>query len=537
MYCCVNSKDGLFDIKIYDVTEIDATSSKEFSKFKGPTPENISRRKVTTNVQPLLHQSILMVLLALEPVVAFEFILLPPIGRVINQKWNAYRKYFYPWLIFHFIFMLLLTCYCVIRSEQSPNTPTGYDVNTPPMFTNKFGKEAFVTVCGIICCVVSILYIGQDIRRKVMGHMPCYFKAFLNPYGNGLFRVMFDLLGSCLIIDVFLSILNTYYDNYLLIPGIYYENYLLIPAMIIGWFLTLFFIRAIRQFSFFTVLIQKILTGDMPHFFVILSIEIIAFATAMHMAIQGSGAVMDKNYSNIWRVIVSMFNLMVGVGDLAELYDTRHPGLCIVIFVGFVIMTSLLMINALIAMMSRTCMELVENVGNIRIRDRHWKLQRLSIILFLESILPNSFIFKVGTKEDVMGYSNDIHGWIMMKRYKLEIRSLQNNDENDDADGAISTRWGFRTAVVNAFYNNPDTLGETRFSGISGIVRQIAKGNDKTKKKTDDSSMHNHNTEVKKQSPVQVQVQPPQTYSKPELDIYHISRCRNCSISGIEHNV
>ncbi|XP_045201815.2 transient receptor potential cation channel subfamily V member 5-like [Mercenaria mercenaria] len=552
-YCFENSKDGLFDIKIYDVTEIDAISSMKSREITGVnesmpsglTPENISRRQTTFEFQPF-RKSVLMMLFDLEPSVAFQFILFPPLMRVVNQKWNAYRKYFYPWWIFHSVFMFFLTWYCVERSRHNQNTSAGFDVNSAPVFTKDIPNDAFVTAYGVICIVVSVLYIAQDVVRMIKGRMSWTLKSFWNPYSSGWFRVLFILVGLCLIIDFFLAIWSTYY-----------ENYLLILAMMLGWFLTIFFIRAIRPFSFFSVMIQKVLIGDMSRFFVIIGIEVLAFATAMHMAIQGSSVADDTDYKNIWRVLFSMFNLMVGIGDMAAIYDTRHPGLCIVILVGFVVMTTLLMVNALIAMMSRTCMELVENVGNVRTRDRHWKLQKLSVILFLESILPNRFIFRVGKEQEIVRYNNTIHRRKLMKRYMLEVRSLQHEDGSEDEDGTFTTSWGFRTAVFNALRNQQNASKDRPLSGISEKLRHIFKKKDKTKKKLHDANEQEQYVEPSEQLPVQVQ--PPVSHvfglnpmaadngfpnggiavgnPRPaEIDIYHISHCRQCSVNDVSHD-
>ena len=550
-YCFENSKDGLFDIKIYDVTEIDAISWMESKDLIGMNEgmknemktENASRRKAARESEPF-RKSIIMMLFDLEPSVAFQFILFPPIMRVVNQKWNAYRKYFYPWWIFHTIFMLFLTWNCVERSRQSHNAQGVYNINNAPVFAKKIPHDAFVTAFGVICIVVSVIYIAQDVIRIIKGRLPWTLKSFTNPYSGGWFRAMFVLFGICLIIDFFVAIWSTYY-----------ENYLLILAMIVGWYLTIFFIRAIRPFSFFTIMIQNVLIMDMSRFFVIIGIEVLAFATAMYMAIQGSSVEENSDYSDIWRTLFSMFGLIVGIGDMVSIYETRHPSLCIFILVGFIVMTTLLLLNALIAMMSRTCMELVENVGNVRTRDRHWKLQKLSVVLFFESILPSRFIFKVGTCQEVTRYNNTIHRRKMMKRYMLEVRSLQDEDGDGEEEGTMSASWGFRTAVVNALKNHKQASTERPLSGLSDKFRNIFKTRrKKARRKNTDDERQSRDPEHSEQLPVQVQppvshvfgLNPmaadngfpnggfsPGHHRHAEIDIYHINHCRQCSTRDI----
>ena len=41
------------------------------------------------------------------------------------------------------------------------------------------------------------------------------------------------------------------------------NNYFLILALLIGWWFTAFFLRPFKKFSFFTVMLSKVLVGDM----------------------------------------------------------------------------------------------------------------------------------------------------------------------------------------------------------------------------------------------------------------------------------
>lgn len=553
-YCFENSKDGLFDIKVYDVTEIDAISSMTSEEVKGvngngqsgSTAENLSRRKLPEDTDPC-QRSVLMMLLELEPATAFQFILFSPTRRIVSHKWAAYRNVFYPWWILHSVFMFFLTWYCVERSKQLPNDAARFNVSRPPVFEKRIPQDTFLTAYGIIGAIVALFYILLEIVRSVIRHMQWTLNSFRNPYSNGWFRVMFLSFGMCLIVDFIVSI-----------SAEQYENYLLIIALILGWFLTIFFLRAIRPFSFFTVLIQNVLIGDVFRFFVILGIEVLAFSTAMFMVLQGSTATDDSNFLNFWRVLFSMFTLMIGVGDLAPIYETRYPGLCIVIFIGFAVMTTILMVNALIAMMGRTCMELVENVGNIRSHDRHWTLQKLSVILFIESILPKSFIFQVGNPLLRSRYNNNIHRRKEMKRFVLEVRSVQSEDDIEDGEGNLTSPWGIKTAVVKALQNREPVKPERPLSAvISDKVNEIFRRKSTKRKQKKEKGLQDELDRGIQAEHRPVQVQPPVSHvfglnpraadngfpnggfvrmnSRPtEIDIYQISKCRDCSASEIK---
>lgn len=41
------------------------------------------------------------------------------------------------------------------------------------------------------------------------------------------------------------------------------NNFFLIPALLIGWWFTSFFLRPFKKFSFYTVMLQRVIVGDM----------------------------------------------------------------------------------------------------------------------------------------------------------------------------------------------------------------------------------------------------------------------------------
>ena len=424
------------------------------------TIEDVPGLRAVSETPESCQRSTLQMLLQLEPGCAFQFLLFPPLRRIIDKKWDMYRLYFYPWFILHFIYMCILTWYGIERSRQNENVEGGFDIHRNPNYVRDMCYDGFGIALGIIDVVVGIVYLLEAVTRLMRRRMPWTLRSFTNPYGNGTFQIMFVLFGTLLITDFPLAILA---------PS--YENYLLMVAVIIGWFLMLFFLRALRPFSFFTVMIQKVLIGDLFRFFVILSCELVGFSTAMYMAMQGASEI-DSEFANFGRVVVSMFKLMVGLGEVNLIYQTRHPVLVILLFIIFIIMTTILMINSLIAMLSRTCTDLVENVGTMSARDMHWKLQKLSAVLYIESILPTCAIKCVGTKQKSLRYSSQLSRRNKVTRYMLEVRSLQNEDHNNKED-TVSASWGFRTLQLNALLHRQALRMERPLSGVRQTIANI----------------------------------------------------------------
>ena len=491
----------MFDIKVYDVTEIDAIAFGEPYRNKEKS-ENLSKLNVDSKTNPECRVSVLRRLLELDPKCAFQFVSLAPVRQIIDEKWNAYRLYFYPWFLLHVLYVSFLTWYATHRSLQ--NVTIAGDLQEPD-FTNPLLGQSFSLAFGIINILVGITLLTEAGVRVFNKRMRQRLSSVMNPYSNMTFRLLFVVFGLSLIIDFVCAASFPCY-----------ENYMLMLAVFIGWFLMLFFLRAFRPFSFFTVMIQNVLVGDLLRFSVIIFCELIAFTTVMFMAIQGASEV-DSEYSHYGRVLLSMFKLMVGLGDVGLVYQTRHPGLTIFISVGFIILTTLLMINSLIAMISRTSTELVEERGMASARDIHWKLQRLSLVLYIESILPRRFV-RLGGKVASKWYSNlsEHNG----NRYCLEIRSLL------DADNAF----GYDDAQQPAGKRDLDqNFLDTLVKSVRDRVGHQDEVPEQTNKVLENEKDHVYDEKLA------TNVELMQSFStirsvKSSVDIYnHINLCDNCS--------
>ena len=528
---------------MYDVTEIDAVSSMTKEELVGVntslntilTPENVGRRNVSDN-STSFKKSVLTVLLELEPKVAFEFIRISPISTIINQKWRAYRKFFYPAWFFHVVFMSLLTWYAVEKSQQMPNHDDGsekFDVGNMPVFKHSIPASSFVTAYCIIGFIVGIMHVALEIVRQLKGEMPWNVTQLSSPFSNCGFRILFLVFSLCLFVDLFPSIWSKRY-----------ENYCLIVANLAGWTLVLFFLRAIQPFSFFITLVQKVMFGDVLRFCALLALAMLSFSTAMFMSIQGSNVITETGFQSYSHALLTNFQLMFGIGEVSDLYNVRHPALCFVIFICFIILTSVLLITSLIAMVVRTSLELTKDQLDGDFQKIHWRLQQLSVILFIESILPNSWIHKAGTRRVVQRYSNMVDRRKKLQRYFLETRSpLNAEDRVDDEYREMSGTWSLKSILAKAVCRRTDhPNGNKPLSGLRGKMRTVF--NRWSGRETGGfESSDGH-------EPARFQVQPPVTHvfgmnpnavefgfdeaykrgpSRDTLDIYHTGRRRSWS--------
>ncbi|KAL3870598.1 hypothetical protein ACJMK2_038647 [Sinanodonta woodiana] len=399
-YCHLSNKDGLFDIKIYDVTDIDLNLARalrrENAELSVACPEYSQYKKVPTKTKAdsetegnISKTSIFDIMFDLNYTTAFEFLQQAPIHRLILQKWAFYRLMFYPFWIFHTIFMILLTVSAVERARivrerdainiEESNTTTKQSI----WGLNEKLDNLFLTTFAIISVIVACIHLAQEAMRIINRKMPFNMTQILNPYANGAFRFSLVLFALSLIGDFG----ATWSPSY--------EDYLLLVAIMIGWLWFLFFIRAIRRLSFFTSLIQRILISDIARFAVIVFLELFAFNTAFFMLLQGPPAMNEPAFNSWWQTTIKTGLAMLGIYEI-PVFEAKQPVIICIVYVSMFILTTILMLNALIAVMSNTCTELLSNFKDVK--EMHLRLQQLSVILFFESMLPSNIAEKLASK-------------------------------------------------------------------------------------------------------------------------------------------
>ncbi|XP_052673739.1 uncharacterized protein LOC128155893 [Crassostrea angulata] len=140
VYCFIRENDGLYDVKEYDITEIDTvsivlTSDQERARRaasqqnqKTQQFEGVSKRKIHTNETPcapcsccsnLNSESVLEMLFRYDydRKDAYRIIELTPVKNIIKMKWDSYKWVFLMLMILHYLFMIFFTIYSVYIVE------------------------------------------------------------------------------------------------------------------------------------------------------------------------------------------------------------------------------------------------------------------------------------------------------------------------------------------------------------------------------------------------------------------------------------
>lgn len=446
VYSFVSTHDGLFDVKMYDITEIDTVANQQiFTEITGKESygnkkvsrniDGVSRTSVKTNTEctsiKCTHfeypetESILEMMFDHDynSTSAFRIIETIPVKNIIQKKWRKLRYVYFIWGFIHMLLIACMTAELVIRSDMYwaktmiPNVNDSLVKhvvsNDSKTFADAMSWISFI-LGGVIYSVVLILLLIAKVRR------PNAIRYCFHNLGYICFLTVFSV---CLIADFIQTQASFAHDNVALIL-----------AVIAGWWLAIFFLRAFHLFSFFTEMIRRVIIGDLLRFSVIISFMLFAFSAGMYavfigkldLTLQQSSTytdAIDQNFSSFGQTLLTMFKLMFGLGSIDILSEARIPGLAIALYIVFVLLTYVLLINSLIAMMSQTCALVLED------RYPQWRLQQLSVILFLEDLfcLPCvKYIFKSpGEKLEIRGFDPVTKQTKNFSRYFLKIHSLQ----------------------------------------------------------------------------------------------------------------
>lgn len=433
VYCFECNKDGLFDEKKYDITEIDSITtykSQLLSKKHKLIPFNFKDVKTESIFHMMFGSN-----MRSEDIVQITEI--PPIRGLIKLKWHMYRKMYFAWMTIHLVFMIMVSAYAVNLSEVMFR-PASADGETNTVNTSQAGstsntatsQETYVAVFRWVSFIYGLLYCVISVTAIL--------PMFLQPNGLRYWKCNIDYItillvcGLGLIVDILWEFVDYKHNR---VP--------LLLSILTGWWFNLFFLRGLRMFSFFTVMIKRVIFGDFLRFSMIIAFQLISFSTSIHMMFQGKNipsidsTTDDPSYTKtFYASVFTMFNLMLGLGGLDSIKHSRLVWMTNSLYIVYVFTTYILLVNALIAMMSSTCAILLKN------KHPQWRIQQLSVILFIENILHIflNYYDPVTSNDLIEEKQKEVYDPVTkitttQIRYLLDMNSLQNDMiEKDVAD-------------------------------------------------------------------------------------------------------
>ena len=343
---------------------------------------------------------------------------LPQIKKVIENKWRNYKCWVIAWFILHTLVMVSFTIYCTrtsnppffavfINENRSTFNETGTISQGPSI---PAPTHLPFNIMEVFVVFVALVYLAMDIYDSITTisrHCLC---NFTKPGANAdlMTRIKlsiqhFDLLRAMLFIFSF-SVPSMFFLRIVDSPkkDIFYAL-----AAVSGWLFMLFFIRALKNIGIFTAIVYRMILREITYIIIIVSIVIVAYGTGLYCLFNlKEGQSQPTQVLNPFEIYFYLTKVVVGLDEFDILDHTTVPWLGKLLFVVFIILCQILLLNVLIAAMNNTYNELSE------MKEIIWLQILCKSILSIERRLPRCIRPKHGLEKIARGQYYE-HMWYL----------------------------------------------------------------------------------------------------------------------------
>uniref|UniRef100_A0A8D0SUJ7 Ion transport domain-containing protein n=1 Tax=Sus scrofa TaxID=9823 RepID=A0A8D0SUJ7_PIG len=321
------------------------------------------------------EQSLLELLVTSKKREARQILDQTPVKELVSLKWRRYgRRYFWGLAAGYLLYIICFTVCCVYRPLK-PWTNNQTDPRDNTLLQQKLLQEAYVTprdhlrlvgeLVSIFGAVIILLIEIPDIFR--VGVIRFFGQTIL----GGPFHVLFITYACMVLVTMVMRLSNT--DG---------EGVPMSFALVLGWCNVMYFARGFHMLGPFTVMIQKMIFGDLMRFCWLMAVVILGFASAFFIIFQTEDPNKLGHFYSYPMALFSTFELFLTIIDGPANYDVDLPFMYSVTYAAFAIIAALLMLNLLIAMMGDTHWRVAHE------RDELWRAQVVATTVMLERKLP-----------------------------------------------------------------------------------------------------------------------------------------------------
>ncbi|XP_032069010.1 transient receptor potential cation channel subfamily V member 6-like [Thamnophis elegans] len=400
-----------------------------------------------------------------------------PVKELVNLKWNTYgRPYFCFLALFYVLYMICFTMCCVYRplKSRSENQTHKRD-NT--IIVQKTLQESYLTyedqlrlvgeLITVIGAMAILLLEIPDILR--VGATKYFGQTIL----GGPFHIIIITYACVILVTMVMRLTSTEGE---VVP--------MSIALVLGWCNVMYFARGFQMLGPFTIMIQKMIFGDLIRFCGLMAVVILGFASAFYIIFQTENPSNLGQFYNYPMSLFSTFELFLTIIDGPANYDVDLPFVFCVVYAAFAIIAALLMLNLLIAMMGDTHWRVANE------RDELWRAQVVATTVMLERKLPRCLWPRSGICGQEYGLGDK---WFLRVEERLDIskhkmlryaEAFRNQDKEvfDKYSGKLYQPEPFqfkketpspsvsRSSTLSSFHRGWQILRNNTFSHLRGEV-------------------------------------------------------------------
>ncbi|XP_043369453.1 transient receptor potential cation channel subfamily V member 6-like isoform X3 [Dermochelys coriacea] len=320
-------------------------------------------------------QSLLELIVTTKKREARRILDLTPVNELVSLKWNKYgRPYFCILALFYVLYMICFTMCCVYRPlKRRQSNKTHERDNT--IYVQKLLQESYVTPEDNLRLVGELITVIGAIVILIL-EIPDIFRVGVTKYFGqtilgGPFHIIIITYACMILVTMVMRLTSTTGE---VIP--------MSLALVLGWCNVMYFARGFQMLGPFTIMIQKMIFGDLMRFCWLMAVVILGFASAFYIIFQTENPDKLGHFYNYPIALFSTFELFLTIIDGPANYEVDLPFMYGITYSAFAVIATLLMLNLLIAMMGDTHWRVAHE------RDELWRAQVVATTVMLERKLP-----------------------------------------------------------------------------------------------------------------------------------------------------
>ncbi|CAH7469935.1 transient receptor potential cation channel subfamily V member 5 [Phodopus roborovskii] len=298
-----------------------------------------------------------------------------PVKELVSLKWKKYgQPYFYLLGAVYIFYMICFTVCCIYRPLKFRDSNRTHSRDNTIM-EQKTLQEAYVTYQDNIRLVGELVTITGAVVILFL-EIPDIFRVGASQYFGqtilgGPFHVIIISYASLVLVTMVMRLTNV---NGEAVP--------LSMALVLGWCSVMYFARGFQMLGPFTIMIQKMIFGDLLRFCWLMAMVILGFASAFSIIFQTEDPENLGEFSDYPTALFSTFELFLTNIDGPANYRVDLPFMYSITYAAFAIIATLLMLNLFIAMMGDTHWRVAQE------RDELWRAQVVATTVMLERKMP-----------------------------------------------------------------------------------------------------------------------------------------------------
>ncbi|XP_032448360.1 transient receptor potential cation channel subfamily V member 5 [Lynx canadensis] len=298
-----------------------------------------------------------------------------PVKELVSLKWKRYgQRYFHILGALYMLYMICFTACCIYRPLKF-RLGNRTDPRDNTVLQQKLLQEAYVTQQDKIRLVGELVTITGAVIILLL-EIPDIFRVGASRYFGqtilgGPFHVIIITYACMVLVTMVMRLSNM---NGEMVP--------MSIALVLGWCSVMYFARGFQMLGPFTIMIQKMIFGDLMRFCWLMAVVILGFASAFYVIFQTEDPSNLGQFYDYPMALFSTFELFLTVIDGPANYEVNLPFMFGIVYFAFTIIATLLMLNLFIAMMGDTHWRVAHE------RDELWRAQVVATTVMLERKLP-----------------------------------------------------------------------------------------------------------------------------------------------------